>query len=193
MGVLILGLVLFLAVHSISIINEPWRDRLAAKMGERSWQGLYSLASLIGFGLIVWGYGLARYDPVPLYLPPAWLRHIALLLLVPVFPLLLATYLPGRIQTAVQHPTLAATKLWAFAHLLANGMLADVLLFGGFLAWAVADRISLKRRTPRPVDGAPSSRWNDLIAVIGGLALYVAFVLWLHLWLIGVAPVAVGR
>ena len=193
MGVLILGLVLFLAVHSISIVNEPWRDRLAAKMGERSWQGLYSLASLIGFGLIVWGYGLARYDPVPLYLPPVWLRHIALLLMVPVFPLLLAAYLPGRIQAKVKHPMLAAIKLWAFAHLLANGMLADVLLFGGFLAWAVVDRISLKRRTLRPVDGAPPSRWNDLIAMIGGLALYVAFVLWLHLWLIGVAPIAIGR
>jgi uncharacterized membrane protein len=192
-GVLLLGLVLFLAVHSISIVNEPWRDRQAARMGEISWKILYSLASLIGFGLIVWGYGLARYDPVLLYLPPTWLRHVALLLLVPVFPLLLATYLPGRIQTTVQHPMLAAVKLWAFAHLLANGMLADVLLFGGFLAWAVVDRISLKRRVPHPVPGAPPAKWNDLIAVIGGLALYVAFVLWLHLWLIGVPPVAMGR
>ena len=190
---LILGLILFLAMHSISIINEPWRDRQVARMGEGPWKILYSLVSLVGFGLIVWGYGLSRYDPVPLYLPPAWLRHIALLLMVPVFPLLLAAYLPGRIQAKLKHPMLAAVKLWAFAHLLANGMLADVLLFGAFLAWAVADRISLKRRIPRPVDGAPPSKWNDWIAVIGGLALYVAFVLWLHLWLIGVSPVTVGR
>ncbi|HRX70862.1 MAG: NnrU family protein [Candidatus Competibacteraceae bacterium] len=191
MSVLILGLVLFLAVHSISIVNEPWRDRLAASIGERLWQGLYSLASLIGFSFIVWGYGLARQEPMPLYLPPAWLRHIALLLMVPVFPLLLAVYLPGCIQAKVKHPMLAATKLWAFAHLLANGMLADVLLFGSFLAWAVVYRISIKRRVAHPVLGAPPSRWNDWIAVIGGLALYVAFVLWLHLWLIGVAPVTI--
>lgn len=191
MSILILGLVLFLAVHSISIVNEPWRDRLAASIGERLWQGLYSLASLIGFSFIVWGYGLARQEPIPLYLPPAWLRHIALLLMVPVFPLLLAAYLPGCIQAKVKHPMLAATKLWAFAHLLANGMLADVLLFGSFLAWAVVYRISIKRRVAYPVPGAPPSRWSDWIAVIGGLALYVAFVLWLHLWLIGVAPVTI--
>ncbi|HRF43544.1 MAG TPA: NnrU family protein [Candidatus Competibacteraceae bacterium] len=189
MSMLLLGLILFLAVHSISIVSESWRDRQVAKLGEGPWKGLYSLASLAGFGLIVWGYGLARYDPVLLYLPPVWLRHITVLLLVPVFPLLLAAYLPGRIQAAVQHPMLAATKLWAFAHLLANGMLADVLLFGAFLAWAVVDRISMKRRLPHPVLGAPPSKWNDLIAVTGGLALYVAFVLWLHTWLIGVPPI----
>lgn len=186
MGVLLLGLILFLAVHSISIVSEAWRDRQVAKLGEGPWKGLYSLVSLVGFGLIVWGYGLARYDPVLLYLPPVWLRHIVLLLMIPVFPLLFAAYLPGRIQAAVQHPMLAAIKLWAFAHLLANGMLADVLLFGAFLAWAVVDRISMKRRLPHPVPGAPPSNWNDLIAVIGGLALYAVFVLWLHAWLIGV-------
>ena len=133
---------------------------------------------------------MARHDPVVLYWTPTWLRHLALLLLVPVFPLLLAAYLPGRIQTTVKHPMLAAIKLWAVAHLLANGMLADVLLFGTFLVWAVVDRISLKRRAPRPVPGAQPSKMNDLIAVVGGLALYVAFILWLHLWLIGVAPIA---
>jgi uncharacterized membrane protein len=189
MAILILGLILFFAVHSISLVNEAWRDRQVAAMGEGPWKGLYSLVAFIGFGLIVWGYGLARYEPVALYGTPLWLRHVALLLLLPVFPLLLAAYLPGRIQTATQHPMLAAAKLWAFAHLLANGMLADVLLFGSFLVWAVADRISMKRRAPRPIAGVPPSRWNDLIAVIGGLALYVAFVLWLHAWLIGVAPV----
>ncbi|HRW67127.1 MAG TPA: NnrU family protein, partial [Candidatus Competibacter sp.] len=156
---------------------------------EGPWQAAYSLVALIGFGLIVWGYGLARHDPVVLYWSPTWLRHLALLLLVPVFPLLLAAYLPGRIQTTAKHPMLAAIKLWAVAHLLANGMLADVLLFGTFLVWAVVDRISLKRRAPRPVPGAQPSKMNDLIAVVGGLALYVAFVLWLHLWLIGVSPI----
>ena len=190
MVVLVLGLVVFFAVHSVSIANEAWRDRMVAKHGERVWQGVYAILAVVGFVLIVWGYGLARQEPLVVYSPPAWLRHVAMLLLVPVVPLLLAAYLPGRIQAATKHPMLAATKLWAFAHLLANGMLADVLLFGAFLAWSVVDRISMKRRVPRAVPGAPPSKANDVIAVVGGLALYVAFVFWLHTWLIGVAPVA---
>ena len=188
MSVLILGLVLFFATHSVSIINVSWRDRMVAKMGLSAWQGLYSVVALSGLVLIVWGYGLARMDPVVIYQPPIWLRHVALLLLVFVFPLLVATYFPGRIQRAAKHPMLAATKIWAFAHLLANGMLADVLLFGAFLAWAVVDRISVKRRQPSPVPGAPPSKLNDVIAIVVGLALYAGFVLWLHAWLFGVAP-----
>jgi uncharacterized membrane protein len=160
-------------------------------MGEWTWKGLYALVSLAGFVLIVWGYGLARQDPVVLYTPPAWLHPVAMVLLIPVFPLLLAAYLPGRIQAAARHPMLAATKLWAVAHLLANGMLADVLLFGAFLVWAVLDRISMKHRTQRAIPALPRARANDVIAVIGGLALYAAFVLWLHGALIG-APL-VGR
>lgn len=186
MSILILGLVVFFAAHSVSIVNEPWRNRMVAKFGEKPWKGVYSLVSIAGFALIVWGYGLARHEPVVLYTPPAWLRPIAALLLVPVFPLLFAAYLPGRIQAAAKHPMLAGTKLWATAHLLANGMLADVLLFGAFLAWAVVDRISFKHRAQRAIPHLPSSRANDLIAVVAGLALYAAFVLWLHGWLIGV-------
>jgi len=188
-GVLIAGLILFFATHSVSIVNSSWRDRLAARIGEGPWKGVYSLVAIAGFVLIVWGYGLARQDPTILYIPPVWLRHVALLLLVFVFPLLLAAYLPGRIKTVTKHPMLVATKLWAFAHLLANGTLADVLLFGSFLAWAVADRISMKHREQRPIPGAPPSKWNDAIAVVVGLALYVAFVLRLHVWLFGVSPV----
>jgi uncharacterized membrane protein len=186
MSVLLLGLVIFFAVHSVSIVNDPWRDHLVAKIGLWPWKGLYALASTVGFVLIVLGYGLARQTPVPVYLPPEWLRPVAMLLLVPVFPLLLAAYLPGRIKTATKHPMLVATQLWAVAHLLANGMLADVLLFGAFLVWAVLDHISMKHRAQRPVPGVPPSRANDIIAVVGGLALYVAFILWLHGWLIGV-------
>ena len=189
METLVAGLVLFLGIHSVSIVGSAWRNRAAARIGELPWQAMYSLVAIAGFVLIVWGYGLARQAPVVLYTPPVGLRHVALLLLVPVFPLLLAAYLPGRIQAATKHPMLVATKLWAVAHLLANGTLADVVLFGSFLAWAVADRVSLKRRTPLPVPGAPPSRWNDAIAIVGGLALYVAFLLWLHLRLIGVRPV----
>jgi len=186
MNVLLLGLVVFFGVHSVSIVSDPWRNRMAAKMGGWTWQGVYALVSIVGFVLIVWGYGLARHDPVVIYTPPDWLHPVAMVLLVPVFPLLLATYLPGRIQTAAKHPMLVATKLWAVAHLLANGMLTDLLLFGAFLVWAVLDRISMKQRTQRPIPGIPPNRANDLIAVAGGLALYAAFVLGLHGWLIGV-------
>ena len=187
---LIAGLVIFFAVHSVSIFKESWRNRMVAQLGERTWQGLYSLLAIAGFVLMVRGYGIARLDPLVLYSPPLWLRHVAMLVLVPVFPLLLATYLPGRIQTAARHPMLIATKLWAFAHLLANGMLADVLLFGGFLAWAVADRISMKRRIQRPVPGVPPAKLNDIVAVLLGLVLYAVFVFWLHGWLIGVSLTA---
>ncbi|MEO8296891.1 MAG: NnrU family protein [Burkholderiales bacterium] len=184
---LILGLVLFFGVHSIAIAAPGWRDAQAARH-PLGWKSVYALISLLGLVLLVQGYGLARQAPTALYLPPAGLRHLALLLMLPVFPLLLAAYLPGRIQTATKHPMLVATKLWAVAHLLANGNLADVLLFGGFLVWAVAARISLKRRAPRAIAMAPRSGANDAIAVLGGLALYGLFVWRLHAWLIGVAP-----
>lgn len=186
MRVLLFGLVVFFAVHSVSIVSDPWRNRMAAQMGEWPWKGAYALVSGVGLALIVWGYGLARAAPVVLYTPPEWLRHVTMVLLVPVFPLLLAAYLPGRLQAAVQHPMLVATLLWAVGHLLATGTLADLLLFGTFLTWAAADRISMKHRIPRPAPGLPHARANDFIAVAGGLAGYVAFVLWLHGWLIGV-------
>jgi len=189
MTLLIIGLVLFLGGHSVSIINSAWRDRMAARLGIISWQGLYSLLAIVGLVLIIHGYGLARENPVILYQSPVWLRHIALLLLVFVFPLLFAAYMPGRIQAVTRHPMLAATKIWAFAHLLANGSLADIILFGSFLAWAVVDRISLKRRTPIPVHGMPPSRFNDVLVIILGVGLYLVFIFWWHAWLIGVSPI----
>jgi uncharacterized membrane protein len=191
MLILILGLVIFLGVHSLSIINEPVRNRLLKSMGEGPFKGAFSVVSVVGLILIVVGYGMARADPAVLYVPPAWLRHVALLLLVPVFPLLVATYFPGRISRTVKHTMLVAVKLWAVAHLLANGMLHDVVLFGAFLAWAVVDRISLKRRQGHPVPTLPAKPANDAIAVIGGLVIYVLFVLWIHQWLIGVPPVPI--
>lgn len=191
MGLLILGLVIFLGAHSVGMAAADWRERTVVRLGEVPWKGLLSVVSLVGFLLIVWGYGLARQEPVPLWAPPTWLRHVALLVMLPAFPLLLAAYLPGRIKTATKHPMLAAVKLWAFAHLLANGNLADVILFGSFLAWAVADRISLKGRTPPPVHGAAPGKANDAIAVIGGLILYGAFIGILHVWLFGVSPLGV--
>ncbi len=185
MTYLVLGLVLFLGVHSVSIVSPAWRYARAAAMGEGAWKGLYTLASIVGFVLLIYGYGLARQEPVVLYTPPAALRHIAMLLMLPVFVLLLAAYLPGRIKRAAKHPMLLAVKLWALAHLLVNGNLADVLLFGGFLLWAAADRVSMKHRVQRPLPGAPASPMNDVIAIVAGLAIYALFVFWAHTALIG--------
>ncbi len=191
MTLLIAGLLLFLGVHCASIVAPDWRAGQIARHGEAAWKGLYSLMSIAGFALLIYGYGLARESPVVLYTPPTFARHIALLLMLPVFPLLFAAYLPGRIKTAAKHPMLLAVKLWALAHLLANGTLHDVILFGAFLVWAIADRISVKRRAvTRAVPGAPASPMNDVIAVVGGLATYAVFVLWAHLKLIGVSPLS---
>lgn len=189
----VVGLVLFLGIHSVSIVAPEWRARRIAARGPGAWKGLYSIVSLVGFALLIYGYGEARRSGIVLYQPPAGLRHLALLLMVPVFPLLLATYLPGRIKALAKHPMLLAVKFWALAHLLANGGLADVLLFGAFLAWAVVDRISVKRRAPdetHAAPGAPARPYNDVIVVVGGLLVYVAFLLYLHRWLIGVSPLA---
>ncbi len=189
MTLLIIGLALFLGTHSIAIVNPVWRERMVARLGILPWQGLYSLIAIAGIVLMIQGYASARENPLILYQSPIWLRQIAVLLLVFVFPLLFAAYLPGRIRTTTRHPMLVATKIWAFAHLLANGSLADVVLFGGFLVWAVADRISLKRRPPPLVPGLPPSRINDILAVVLGLGLYLVFVFGLHAWLFGVSPV----
>ena len=185
---LVAGLAIFLGVHSIRILAPGWREKMLARLGPGGWKALYSVASLLGFLLIIGGYAQARMEPVILYLPPVGLRHLTALLMLPVFPLLLATYLPGRIKAAVKHPTLTATKAWALSHLLANGMLADVLLFGGFLAWAVIARISAGKRAAVPAGLSPHAMRNDIIAVVGGLVIYVMFVSWAHLRLFGVAP-----
>jgi uncharacterized membrane protein len=190
MTYLVVGLLLFLGVHSIAIVAPAWRDRMVAKLGDASWKALYTLVSIIGFLMLIHGYGLARADPTVLYTPPSWLRHLAALLMLPVFPLLFATYLPGRIKAAVKHPMLTATKAWALAHLLVNGNVADVLLFGGFLAWAVADRIAVGKRVVQrkpAVAGAPSTT-NDVLAIVGGLVVYVLVIAWAHQRFIGVPP-----
>lgn len=184
---LLLGLLLFLGVHSASIFAEGFRDRMAAK-SEVGWKLAYGVLSLVGILLIIRGYGDLRMTPTVLYTPPVWLRHVAALLLVPVFVLFFAPYFPGRIKQAAKHPQLVAVKLWAVAHLLVNGTLADVLLFGSFLAWAVADRISLKRRRLRPAPAVPESSFNDAAVVVLGLGAYVLMAFWLHRAWFGVAP-----
>jgi uncharacterized membrane protein len=185
MTILLLGLVIFFAVHSISLVSRPWRDRMAARAGAVPWMILYSLVSILGLVLIVRGYIIASADPLVLYKPTRGLQEAAMLLMLPVFPLVFAAYLPGRIRTTTKHPMLLAVILWSAAHLLSNGTLADVLLFGVFLIWAIAVRISLARRSQRPMISAPVSKANDVIAVVLGLALHAAFLFSLHEWLIG--------
>jgi uncharacterized membrane protein len=187
MAALITGLVVFLGIHSVAIFAPELRTRAIGRWGEGTWKACHGLISLVGFVLLVYGFGVARQSPVVLYTAPHWMRHVTFLLMLPVFPLIVAAYLPGRIRTATKHPMLAAVKFWAFGHLLANGMMADVLLFGGFLAWAVVDRISLKRRK-QTIKIAPPGRFNDPVAVALGLALYALFIGWAHVRLFGVSP-----
>jgi uncharacterized membrane protein len=187
MGQLILGLVLFFGMHSASIVALPLRDRLAAK-SELGWKATFAIVSLIGMVLMVRGYGDLRQAPTLLYVSPVWLRHVAAVCMLPIFVLLLAPYFPGRIKSATKHPQLVAVILWAAVHLLVNGTVADVLLFGSFLVWAVADRISMKSRPVRPVSGMRVSAANDVALVVVGLALYAAMILWLHEVAFGVGP-----
>ena len=181
---LIIGLFLFLGMHSISIVAEPLRDRLAAK-SKLGWKALYALISLLGIFLIVKGYSQTRLTPTLIYASPYWLRHLSILLMLPVFILFLAPYFRGIISNFTKHPQLLAVMLWAFSHLLVNGNLADILLFGSFFIWAMADLISMKHRVSRPLPGLKESASNDLIIVIAGLGLYGLFAVYLHGLLIG--------
>jgi uncharacterized membrane protein len=186
---LILGLIVFLGIHSVRMVAPGFRDRMISQRGEGAWKGIYSLVSIAGFVLIVWGYGQARLDVPILYEPPVWMKHIAVLLMVFSFVFLVAAQLPaGRIKKAVKHPMLLGVKIWAFAHLLANGDLASLLLFLAFLGWAVWNRIAVKRRGD-PVFENVSVR-NDIISVVVGVALAAWFVVQLHAWLFGVPPIA---
>lgn len=192
MIVLILGLVIFLGTHSVHIVAAGWRDAMMARLGENGWKGLYSVVSIVGFVLIVWGYGLARQDPGLLWTSPIWLKQVAIALNLVAFILFAAYLVPaGRMKARLRHPMLLSVKTWAFAHLLANGTLPDLLLFGGFLVWAIVDFRSNRMRDRAagtvPVAGPPR---NDAIAVVVGVVIWAAFLWRLHVWLIGVSPLA---
>jgi uncharacterized membrane protein len=188
---LIAGLLLFLGVHSVRIVAEDWRTRQIARLGQGPWKGLYSLVSAAGLVLIVWGYAALRAQPVVIFAPPGWGRAFAALVTLPAFVLLVAAYVPGnRIRGAVGHPMVLGVVLWALGHLAANGTLADVLLFGSFLAWALLDFRSARRREPTPVAAraGAGSVWRDVITIAAGIALWALFATILHEWLFGVRP-----
>jgi len=186
---LVLGLILFLGTHSFSMARGS-REAAIGRIGLGSFKGLYSLLSLAGLVLIVIGYGQYRASGyIPVWDPPVWTRHLALLLVLIAFICIVAAYLPGHIKHRLKHPMLAGVKIWAVVHLLANGDLGSILLFGTFLAWAVAARINVKRRDVAAQHGgtaAPAGWRNDILAIAIGTALYLAFVFWLHPLLIGV-------
>jgi len=190
MTALVAGLLLFLGVHSVRIFAEDWRTRQLARLGEGRWKGLYSLVSALGLGLIVWGVGLTRADPIMVWAPEAAMRHVAALLTLPAFILLVAAYVPGnRIKRAVGQPMAAGVAFWALAHLLSNGRLADLLLFGGFLAWSVLSFSAAQSRDRAAgVTCAVGSIGCDALTVTIGVAAWVGFAAYLHVWMIGLRP-----
>ncbi len=189
---LIAGLILFLGAHSVRIVADRWRREKIARIGPMKWKGLLSLISLLGFALLVVGYGQARMAPIDLWQPPLWGRHLAILLTLLAFILLAAAYVPGNsIKTKFGHPMVLSVKVWAPAHLLANGSLADLLLFGSFLLWAVLDfRASRKRDRAEAVQRGTGNLFATLLTVVIASIAWATFAIWGHVWLIGVAPLA---
>ena len=190
MAALVLGLVLFLGLHSTRIFADGWRTATMERFGEKEYKLLYSVLSIAGFVLLVWGYGQARLTSGVLYEPPLYMRHVASLLMLVSFVLVAAAYVPGNhLKAALGHPMVAGVKLWAFAHLLSNGRVADVILFGAFLAWAIVDFIAARRRDRVAGTRYPAgSAARTALTVIAGVAAWAGFALWAHLWLIGVRP-----
>lgn len=188
MTLLVAGLVVFLGVHSLRIVADGWRTAMVERMGRNAWRALYSIVSLAGFALVVWGYGQARLEGVFLWSPPAWTRYVTSILVLPAFVLIVAGNMPGtRIKAAVGHPMLLGTKVWAFAHLLSNGSLADVVLFGAFLAWSIVDYASCRRRDREAGTVYPAgTSGRDATAIAIGTVAWFVFGFWLHGPLIGV-------
>ena len=193
MKILIIGLLLFLGLHSIRVFADGWRTRMQLRWGAGAYKGVYALASAGGLALIIWGYGLARSEPVWLWVAPIWTRHLSALLTLPALILLVAAYVPGNaIKARLHHPMLLGVKLWALAHLMSNGSVADVLLFGGFLAWAVLCFGAARRRDRAAAGVAPQApapgMAATLITVVVGLLAWAGIALWAHQALIGVRP-----
>jgi len=190
MWLLIAGLVVFLGLHSVRIVAGDWRMRQIARVGEGPWKGIYSLLSIAGFVLLIWGFGEARQHAQSLYVPPVWLRHANALFTLIAFVLVAAAYVPrNHLKAKLGHPMYAGIKIWALGHLFAAGMLHDVLLFGAFLIWAVAGFIVSRRRDRLAGATYPAGTMaGDLLTLAIGLAVWAAFAFWLHAKWIGVAP-----
>lgn len=190
MIVLLLGLILFLGVHSLRIVADDWRSAQVARLGERKWKRVFSLVSIAGFVLIIWGYGLARAQPVVLWAPPPWTRPVAAVLTLLSFVLLAAANVPRNgLKAKLHHPMVLGVVAWAFGHLLANGTLADGLLFGGFLVWGgLSFRAARRRDRGAGVTYPEGTTRGSAIAVAAGVLLWVLFAFWAHAWLFGVAP-----
>lgn len=190
MAILILGLIVFIGVHCTRLVAPAWRDAQVARFGEQGWKGLYSVASLVGFVLIVWGYGVARRTPTALWAPPIGARHLTALLVAIAFVLIVAAYIPGnRIKRTIGHPMMTGVAVWAVGHLLANGSLNAVVLFGAFLVWGAVGAIVARRRDRLAgVQYPVGTLAGDMRVVIVGLVAWALFAFVLHRWLIGVSP-----
>ncbi|MDE2053923.1 MAG: NnrU family protein [Xanthomonadaceae bacterium] len=190
MSTLILGLILFLGAHSVHMLAPHWRERVVARIGLLPWKGLYSLVAIAGFVLIIIGFGMARANPHLLYLPPPWLKHLNALFTLIAFVLVAAAYVPrNHLKAKIGHPMVAGVKLWALGHLLSIGFERDVVLFGAFLVWAVAD-FAVSRRRDRAAGAAypAGTAMGDALVVVIGAAAWAIFAFLLHLRLIGVNP-----
>jgi len=187
MTLLVLGLVIFLGVHSTRVFADGWRSAQVARLGEKGWKGLYTLASLVGLVMLVWGYGVARQTPVPLWTPVVGLRHLASLLTLLAFVLIAAVYVPrNSLKARIGHPMVVGVKVWALSHLLANHTLADLLLFGGFLVWAVLCFRAARRRDRAAGTTYPAGTLQgNLLTVVTGVVGWLVFAMWLHGPLIG--------
>lgn len=190
MSILILGLILFLGVHSTRIFADGWRTRTIARIGEKPWKGVYTLISLLGFGLIIWGFGLARQQPVVWWTPPTGLKHLNSLFTLAAFVLVTAAYVPrNQIKARLHHPMVLGVKLWAFGHLLATATLADTVLFAAFLLWAIlAFRAARQRDRAQGTVYPPGTLNGSLLTLVVGMVLWAVFAFWLHAAWIGVAP-----
>ena len=183
MALFLLGLIIFFGAHFFAALMRGPRDAMIRKLGAGPYKGLYSLVSLAGFALIIIGWRGA--DASVIYATPAWMKHVVYLLMLIALILLSAAYAPkGKIAAAAKHPMLAGVKVWAFAHLLVNGEVRSILLFGSFLAFAVVDRIAVTKRNEQTPKAGPVM--NDVIAVVVGAAAWAAIYLYLHRFIAGI-------
>jgi len=192
MAILVLGLVIFLGLHSTRIVSEGGREKAIARIGEGRWKGIYSALSAIGLILIVWGFERARYEAPQLWTPPSGARHITMLLMLIALILLVSSHFKrSHVAVIVHHPMLWAVLLWSVGHLVANGSAADLVLFGAFLVWSIADLLSCYARDRRNGVVYPTPELRATAgAVVTGLVVYGLLLGGLHFWLFGVSPLA---